>query len=703
MFSISSANPYSSSSSTPDVRTIIDFDDNTPKVCLNMIVKNESNVILRLLNSVLPLIDGYCICDTGSTDNTVEIIENFMKENGIPGKIVFETFQDFGYNRTHALNEASKIPNMDYILLMDADMILTGSALLNPAEFKATLNTDCYNLCQGSPTYYYKNTRIVRNYKGYSYWGVTHEYVNTPNGTQYDSIDIGTLFIEDIGDGGAKTDKFERDIRLLTKGLEENPGNDRYTFYLANSLRDAGRLKEAIDTYRKRIAIGGWIEEVWHSYYSIGNCYKTMGEHDKAISAWIEGFDYHPKRIEGLYEIVNYYRLKGKNRAAYLYYISANESNKKWGANPDYLFMQKDVYDYKLDYELSIIGYYVNDFNYDLARTSMKVLQYPHAPDWVLSNVLSNYKFYSKKLIEESWKQTSVFDKATESLNIHADGVFVKSTPSLIKRGNHLIINVRYVNYRIDDRGNYVNQQNVITRNAIAVLDISGPVWRIIQEFELKYDTTKDGYYIGLEDIRLFLNSNNTILYNANRGMPDGTMTIEHGEISLDKESTQNSVWPKLSGDHRSTEKNWVLFEANNELKCIYHWNPALTVGDIIDDKLEIKTEIKTPHFFKYLRGSTNGVLINGELWFICHVVSYEDRRYYYHIVVVLDAVTFEVKRYTKLFTFEGAHVEYTLGFIHLEMIDELLIGYSLYDKSVKYVRILRDLLEKDMIKNSEI
>ena len=35
---------------------------------LNMIVKNESKIITRVLNSVLPIINNYCICDTGSTD-----------------------------------------------------------------------------------------------------------------------------------------------------------------------------------------------------------------------------------------------------------------------------------------------------------------------------------------------------------------------------------------------------------------------------------------------------------------------------------------------------------------------------------------------------------------------------------------------------------------------------------------------------------
>lgn len=45
------------------------------KICLNMIVKDEEKVILRLLNSVYKFIDCYQIVDTGSTDNTKKIIK----------------------------------------------------------------------------------------------------------------------------------------------------------------------------------------------------------------------------------------------------------------------------------------------------------------------------------------------------------------------------------------------------------------------------------------------------------------------------------------------------------------------------------------------------------------------------------------------------------------------------------------------------
>jgi tetratricopeptide (TPR) repeat protein len=671
-----------------------------------MIVKNESRVIIRLLDSVVKLLDGYCICDTGSTDNTIFLITEYFKRHNIPGKVVQEPFQDFGYNRTFALKAAADLPNMDYLLLLDADMILTGSYLQpeNIKAFKKSLTKDFYHVCQGSKTYFYKNVRLVKNYKDFSYWGVTHEYVKSPDGAQGGSFENDHLFIEDIGDGGAKTDKFERDIRLLTKGLEENPGNDRYTFYLANSLKDAGHYEKSIEMYRNRIKIGGWVEEVWYSYYNIGKCYVILGEMEKAICTWMEGFDYYPQRLEAIYEIIKYYREHGKNKLAYLYYTAADKSMKKWGASSEYLFLQKDIYDYKLDYEMTIVGYYANDDNYDLNQLCMKVISDPNIDDDTSRNVMNNYKFYSEKIIQQhiplSNHNMDILEKATKSLNIEESGEFVTSTPSITTRGNHLIVNVRYVNYRIDDHGNYINQEQIRTKNAIAIIDISKPIWRTVQEFELKYNDSIDNRYVGLEDVRLF-NDDYIIYYNSNRGLSYGNMEIEHGIIDFSKESTVEEKLLKKADQH-SIEKNWVLIPSTNVIKkhkkAIYNWSPKLIIGDIIDDQFVETQQIKTPAFFKYLRGSTNGVIVNDELWLICHAVSYENRRYYYHIIVVLDKDTYELKKYTPFFTFEGEKVEYTLGFNYLDSDDTILIGYSVYDKSTKYMNIQRDYFEDMMI-----
>jgi len=684
---------------------IEDIDPSSPsdscRLCLNMIVKNESKVILRLLQTVSPLIDTYCICDTGSTDNTVEIIQTFFEEQGIEGKIIYEGFKDFGYNRTFALNACDQIENIDYVLLLDADMFLTGSALESTEkiqEFKARLRSDDFDaihLLQGSDTHYHKNVRLVKPRRGCTYWGVTHEYVKTPEGTKYGEIEKSTLFIRDIGDGGSKADKFERDIRLLEKGLEDHPGNDRYTFYLANSYRDAGRIKMAIDTYKKRIKIGGWVEEVWDSYYNLGKCYKYIGDIANAIYYWAEGFQFHPVRLEAPYEIAQYYRIAGKTRLAYMWITAALLQREKTALTTDHLFLQREVYDYKLDYELSIIGYYVNDAGHDLAKVSMKVLAYPFVPEDIARNVMSNYKFYTTSLADRAVERGDNLYRILNSIVLYDeyndDDQYVASTPSITYNDSTdtLAVIRRYVNYRIDENGGYVNRDKIRTKNVVGILQKekekkNGP-WTIKKSYIMPYDASKDNVYVGLEDVRI-ISAGDKIMYSANRGLDHSRIAVEYGVLGGESAILHDE-------SNKSIEKNWVILPSSDPAndKMVYGWSP-LVIGKIENDAfIRLHTE-ETPTFFKHLRGSTNGIVIGDEIWFIGHLVSYEDRRFYYHMFVVLDGATLRLKKYSKLFTFEGQKVEYTLGFIVDPMDDSrFIIGYSVMDSSTKYLTVGKD------------
>ena len=327
-----------------------------PTVCLNMIVKNESKIITRLFDSVINIIDCYCICDTGSTDNTVELIKTYFENKNIPGTVVIEPFKNFAHNRNFALKSAAGMS--DYILLMDADMILE---IKNFKKENLQMFDSCYIL-QGNNDFYYQNMRIVKNNGLFSYVGVTHEYISTPSNNKLLHITKDQLFIADYGDGGCKNDKFERDIKLLSEGIINEPNNsDRYHFYLANSYYDNGNFEKAIETYEKRIKIGGWDQEIWYSYYRIGLCYKKMGKIADAIFTWMNAYDFLPSRTENLYEIINHYRHISKSKLAEFFYNMAKDSlNKNKNVNRDsYLFLHNDIYTYKLDYEFTIFAAYV--------------------------------------------------------------------------------------------------------------------------------------------------------------------------------------------------------------------------------------------------------------------------------------------------------------------------------------------------------
>ena len=79
----------------------------TPKVCLNMIVKNEAKNLPRLFESLKDIIDDYVIIDTGSTDNTVKVIKEYWDNLKIKGYIRTIPFKNFAYNRTISLKKCS--------------------------------------------------------------------------------------------------------------------------------------------------------------------------------------------------------------------------------------------------------------------------------------------------------------------------------------------------------------------------------------------------------------------------------------------------------------------------------------------------------------------------------------------------------------------------------------------------------------------
>jgi hypothetical protein len=162
-------------------------------------------------------------------------------------------------------------------------------------------------------------------------------------------------------------------------------------------------------------------------------------------------------------------------------------------------------------------------------------------------------------------------------------------------------------------------------------------------------------------------------------------MVVEHGKINRISLETQESRFLKIHGQ-RSVEKNWVMFSYDQDpqpIYMIYQWHP-LTIGKIKGDEFQITHTMQTPHLFQYIRGSTNGIVVNDELWFLCHIVSYEERRYYYHIMVILNKHTLEVKRTSKMFTFEREKVEYCLG---MDVVgDSIRFGYSIMDRETKYM-----------------
>jgi len=645
--------------------------DKPNTLCLNMIVKNERKIITRMIESVLPIIDYYCICDTGSTDDTIELIETFFRKHSIPGKIVKEPFKNFEYNRNYSLQCCNNLT--DYVLLMDADMVLKVGTF-----DKGMLSTaDSFHILQGTDDFYYQNTRIVKNNGLYNYKGVTHEYINTPPNNINKSILKNQLFIQDYGDGGSKSDKFLRDIKLLTNGIIDEPNNERYHFYLANTYHDSGDYKNAIEIYKKRIKFGGWNQEVWYSYYRIGLCYKQMQNIPEYINALLDAYNYLPDRLEALHDLISHYRYLGKNKVSKLFYDSAKQILNKNNNIDDYLFLSNDVYKYKLYYEYTIIAGYNNIKNInDEVITILNNTSDSH----IYNNLFSNMKFYKDVLIPSKLIDLNF------SVGVHVCDKTIKftsSSSSIIKHSvnDQYLMNIRAVNYRIDDRGCYHDcDVHIISVNKMVVLSKD---FEILNEklFDLDFC---DRRYIGVEDMKIFNDvTTNELTYIGTGYHANNQIGIVTGKYDLLKDNLSPVVEITSSFNNNSCEKNWVFVDYLNSTHIIYKWFPLqiCKLDNVTNSISVVETKQNMPRIFSHTRGSTCGFKYNNELWFVVHLVSYEEPRHYYHLLAVFNE-NMDLMRYSAPFKFEGEPIEYSLGLVVED--SRVLITYSVWDRTTK-------------------
>ncbi len=658
-----------------------------PTICLNMIVKNESKIITRLFDSVLKIIDCYCICDTGSTDNTVEVIQNYFSEKNIPGKIVYEPFVNFEYNRNFALKQC--VGMSDYVLLIDADMILS----IRNFTKSDLIGYDFFTFLQGNESFYYENVRIVKNNGLYNYIGVTHEYVNSPPGSIKKLLNKDIIFINDIGDGGAKNDKSERDIRLLTEAIKELTDKGikdgivlRYYFYLANTYRDSGKFELAIETYRKRVELGGWSEEQYHCLYSIGLCYNALKEKEKALFYFMEAHEKNPHRIESLYEIISYYRGLGKFKIALLYYemaVNILQNNKDTHINKDsFLFLKNDIYTWRLYSELIFIGYYVGikQINKNIVCT----LNFSN-DNWNCNNCIFNMKFYRNILNPiKKINLTHTHNFKSIDYNFGSEAEFFSSSSCIlpIKNSSCYHFNIRLVDYKIVDNGNYCYVNNKVnTLNKYVTLDSDLNILPFNQK--VFHQENYSRIYNGIEDIKIFYDSSEDNIkfigtgYHQNNKI--GIVSGIYNTTGINDTLVPIEIKPSFSNNE--CEKNWVFFDYNGEMRVVYKWSPIeickIDYNNGSLNLIERKTDL--PGIFKFIRGSTCGFSYKNEIWFIGHIVSYESPRFYYHIMMVFDK-QMNLIRYSAPFNFDNINIEFCVGLVVED--ERVIVPYSTMDKT---------------------
>ena len=358
-----------------------------PIIALNMIVKNESKIIKRCLENLVNVIDTWCIIDTGSTDGTQEIIKEFLKDK--PGELIERPWVNFGHNRNEALSYARKWG--DWIFLCDADMVLKNEGF---SKMQLDFNVDAYDIVQDNHGTRYYNFRLLNTKKEWKCIGVTHEYYDAVGGVR-NRQKINSLWFDDVSDGGSKSDKFERDIRLLIQGLKDEPMNSRYMFYLAQSYRDTQQWDPAIEWYQKRVDAGGWDEEVFFAKYMIA-WIKAQREDswEEVLKAGLDAWMYRPWRAEPTWLLA--IEARKKELWQHAYQFAKITASMPYPQN-DLLFVAAAAYGFPALDEYAVASYWSGNFQ-DCRDACSKLLRDQSIPPQEIPRIKKNMWFSEKQL-----------------------------------------------------------------------------------------------------------------------------------------------------------------------------------------------------------------------------------------------------------------------------------------------------------------
>lgn len=241
-------------------------------VCLVMVVANEGPLVERATNSVQGLVDELVIVNTG--------------EEPVAGAIE-RPWVNFGHNRTEALQLAKD--RTDWLLMIDADMTVE-----THPRFREWLDTDpdpdvdAWQVEIREADITYRLPLLTRATADLRYEGATHEALVCPGKQR----PLTGLTVTHHTDGVSRTEKHERDLELLARGVIL--GDPRSTYYAAQALRCLGKDEDAAELYERRSVMENtWEEERWHAQYMAARLQRD-------VEALLKAYDARPWRPEPL-------------------------------------------------------------------------------------------------------------------------------------------------------------------------------------------------------------------------------------------------------------------------------------------------------------------------------------------------------------------------------------------------------------------
>lgn len=251
-----------------------------PLISLVMIVKNEAAILRETLDLVAPFVDEFIVVDTGSTDDTPTIIQDYGPLHAAPFVNFIET-----------KNKALELATGRYVLFMDADeRLVTGGQQLR--EWAEENRIDCVDgwILEGSaarPTLRYSRARLWRNDGRWRFYGPgCHEYIACA-GPETTCLDHRLTVFHDHRhrDPTSYDARNQLYISLLQAAIDANPADSRAWFYLGRTYVDAGQSLHALSAYQSYLSLQpAWTDEIYQTHLDSARLLRDLGEYDATRS-----------------------------------------------------------------------------------------------------------------------------------------------------------------------------------------------------------------------------------------------------------------------------------------------------------------------------------------------------------------------------------------------------------------------------------
>jgi glycosyltransferase involved in cell wall biosynthesis len=287
-------------------------------ISLCMIVKNEEKVIGRCLESVKDIVDEINIVDTGSTDKTVEVVQQHTDRI-----FHFKWIHDFAAARNYSFQQATK----DYILWLDADDVIHTEDRKKFLKLKQNLSHTVdsvsmeYQLAfdsQGKVLTCLRRNRLVKRACNFKWIGAVHEYLEVYGNMEHGEVAIQHRPIEH--DANRNIEIYEA---MEKRGATFTP---RDLFYYGNECKDHQHYSRAIQQYHRFLETEqGWVEDNIRACYHIAECYNVLGLPKQGIEWILKTFQYDRPRAEAACRLGYFFLEKNQFDQAIYWYQFATE------------------------------------------------------------------------------------------------------------------------------------------------------------------------------------------------------------------------------------------------------------------------------------------------------------------------------------------------------------------------------------------